>query len=210
MKKLLGRVTGRRFAVMLAGIVLLAMGISLFKLSLMGNDPSSAMVMAIGDTIGVDFAPALFAANCVWFISEIIFGRKYIGAGTFANWFGVGIISSSFTKLFNSIFTLSGAFLPRLLVMLSGVIILSLACSMYQTADAGIAPYDALAIVLDEKLKKVPYFWCRIFVDGLSALIAFLFGGIVGLGTLVCALGLGPFISFFDRHVSRRLCGIEK
>ena len=47
MKKLLGRVTGRRFAVMLAGIVLLAMGISLFKLSLMGNDPSSAMVMAI-------------------------------------------------------------------------------------------------------------------------------------------------------------------
>ena len=186
------------------------MGISLFKLSLMGNDPSSAMVMAIGDTVGVDFAPALFAANCVWFISEIIFGRKYIGAGTFANWFGVGIISSSFTKLFNSIFTLSGAFLPRLLVMLAGVIILSLACSMYQTADAGIAPYDALAIVLDEKLKKVPYFWCRIFVDGLSALIAFLFGGIVGLGTLVCALGLGPFISFFDRHVSRRLCGIEK
>lgn len=195
---------------MAVGIVLLALGISLFKLSLMGNDPSSAMVMAIGDTVGMGFAPALFIANCIWFVLEIIFGRKYIGIGTFANWFGVGIISSTFTGLISSAFTLPTAFFPRLLIMLAGIIILSLACSMYQTADVGIAPYDALAVVLDDKLKKVPYFWCRIFTDGLSALIAYLFGGIVGLGTLVCALGLGPFISFFDRHVSRKLCGYNK
>ena len=44
----------------------------------------------------------------------------------------------------------------------------------------------------------------------LPVLIAFLLGGIVGIGTLVCALGLGPFISFFDRHISRRLCGVDK
>lgn len=209
MKKYFAKVTWRRFIVMAVGIVLLALGISLFKLSLMGNDPSSAMVMAIGDTVGLGFAPALFIANCIWFVSEIIFGRKYIGIGTFANWFGVGIISSTFTSLISAAFTLPTAFFPRLLIMLAGIIVLSLACSMYQTADVGIAPYDALAVVLDDKLAKIPYFWCRIFTDGLSTLIAYLFGGIVGLGTLVCALGLGPFISFFDRHVSRKLCGVE-
>ena len=209
MKKYFAKVTWRRFVVMAVGIVLLALGISLFKLSLMGNDPSSAMVMAIGDTVGLGFAPALFIANCIWFVSEIILGRKYIGIGTFANWFGVGIISSTFTSLIIAAFTLPTAFFPRLLIMLAGIIVLSLACSMYQTADVGIAPYDALAVVLDDKLAKIPYFWCRIFTDGLSALIAYLFGGIVGLGTLVCALGLGPFISFFDRHISRKLCGVE-
>lgn len=210
MKKLFSGVSVRRFLVMLLGIVLIALGISIFKLSLMGNDPSSAMVMAIGDTIGTPFAPTLFVANCIWFVAEIIFGRKYIGIGSFANWFGVGIISSGFTKLINSVITLSPAFLPRLGVMLIGVVVLSLACSMYQTADVGIAPYDSLAIILEEKLKRVPYFWCRIAVDGLSALIAWLFGGIVGLGTLVCAMGLGPFVTFFDKHISRKLCGVER
>lgn len=200
----------RRCIVMAFGIVLLAFGITLFKLSLMGNDPSSAMTMAIGDVVGIGFAPTLFIANCLWFIAEIVLGRKYIGIGTFANWFGVGIISSTFTRLISEAFTLPTAFLPRLGIMLAGILVLSLACSMYQTADVGIAPYDALSIILHERLPRIPYFWCRIFTDALSSLIAFLFGGIVGLGTLVCALGLGPFISFFDRHISRRLCGIRE
>lgn len=207
MKKLFRGVTVRRFLVMLAGIVLIALGISLFKLSLMGNDPSSAVVMAIGDVLSTPFAPTLFAANCLWFVAEICLGRKYIGIGSFANWFGVGIISSGFTKVLNGLFTLPDAFPARLGVMLVGVLVLSLACSMYQTADVGIAPYDSLAIIMHERLPRVSYFWCRMLFDSLCALMAWRLGGIVGLGTLTCALGLGPFISFFDRHVSRRLCG---
>ena len=39
---------------------------------------------------------------------------------------------------------------------------------------------------------------------------AFFLGGIIGLGTLVCALGLGPFIQFFNVHISRKLCGYEE
>ena len=38
----------RRCAVMVCGIVIMGIGVCLFRLSLMGNDPSSAMVMAIG------------------------------------------------------------------------------------------------------------------------------------------------------------------
>lgn len=192
---------------MLLGIVLIGMGISLFKLTLMGNDPSSAMVMAIGDTLHTAFAPTLFAANCIWFVAEILWGRRYIGIGTFANWFGVGTIASAFTKLWESLFTLSGDLLPRFGVLVIGMLVLGLACSLYQTADAGVAPYDTLALIIHDRLPKIPYFWCRIFLDSASALIAWLLGGIVGLGTLVCALGLGPFISFFDVHVSRKLCG---
>ncbi len=210
MGKLFGKISLRRFLVMAAGIVLLSLGIALFKLSLMGNDPSSAMVMAVGDAVGLGFAPMLFIMNCLWFVSEFFFGRRLIGVGTFVNWFGVGTIASAFVRLISGCFTLPTEFFPRLLVMLCGVLVLSLACSMYQTADLGIAPYDALSLVLSEKLKKVPYFWCRIFTDAVCTLIAFVFGGIVGIGTLVCALGLGPFISFFDRHISRRLCGVDK
>ena len=52
------------------------------------------------------------------------------------------------------------------------------------------------------KRGKPKYFWCRIFTDSVCVVLAFLLGGLIGLGTLVCALGLGPFISFFTKHAA--------
>lgn len=195
----------RRFAVMCVGLIIMGLGIALFKISLMGNDPSTAMVMAIGDRIGIEFSVVLIVANAIWFVAEIIFGRRYIGIGTFANWFGVGTIAAFWIDAISGVLTVPQDLVSRILIMFVGVLILSLAASMYQTSDLGIAPYDVLSIIIADKF-PVPYFWCRIFTDSVCAIAAFLFGGLIGLGTLVCALGLGPFITFFDRHVSEKLC----
>ena len=77
-------------------------------------------------------------------------------------------------------------------------------CSLYQTADLGVAPYDSLALALRDHLHK-PYFGCRVFTDALCALVTFLLGGLVGIGTLVCAFGLGPFIQFFNGAFSEKV-----
>ena len=50
-----------------------------------------------------------------------------------------------------------------------------------------------------------PYFGCRVFTDALCALLCWLLGGLVGLGTLICAFCLGPFIQFFNGTVSERV-----
>lgn len=193
----------KRMIVMILGIVIMGLGVCLFKLSVMGNDPSSALVMSIGNRIGLPFSITLIIANAIWFILEIIAGRKLIGIGTFFNWFGVGILTDLWSYAIISLFPIPDAFFPRLIIMAAGVIILSLSCAMYQTADLGIAPYDAISLIMDQKL-PLPYFWCRIITDSVSTIIAFLLGGIIGLGTLICALGLGPFIHFFTKHVVRR------
>ena len=85
-----------------------------------------------------------------------------------------------------------------------GVLVLSLACALYQTADLGIAPYDALSLTLAGKT-RIRYFWCRILTDSICVVAAFALGGIIGAGTLVCALGLGPFIQWFSLHIARPL-----
>lgn len=92
--------------------------------------------------------------------------------------------------------------------MLLGVLILSLARRCTRLPTPGIAPYDALSIILSRRQSKIPYFWCRIATDSICAIAAALLGGVIGIGTLICALGLGPFITFFDRLISRKLCGL--
>jgi uncharacterized membrane protein YczE len=77
--------------------------------------------------------------------------------------------------------------------------------SMYQTPNVGVSPYDSLSIIMTKRIPKISYFWNRIFTDAVCALVCFLAGGIVGLGTLVSALGLGPVIDFFNVHFTRKL-----
>lgn len=199
----------RRFIVMFIGIVFLGCGIGLFKLSMTGNDPSSAMVMAVGDRFGIDFALMLLIFNCAWFVIEIIWGKNMIGAGTFVNWFFTGTFASLFLRLVAPItdkMNIAGSFPLRIGIMIVGILVLSFACSLYQTADMGIAPYDSHSILL-AKFTRIPYFWCRILTDSISVIVALIFGGLISIGTLVCALGLGPFIAFFSRNIARRLCG---
>ena len=86
----------------------------------------------------------------------------------------------------------------------AAVLVTALGASLYQTADLGIAPYDYISLGLRD-YTPYPYFGCRIFTDALSALLCWLLGGLVGLGTLICAFCLGPFIQFFDRTFSQKV-----
>lgn len=193
-----------RVTVMLAGIEIMGIGVALFKLSLMGNDPHTALMIAIGDRLGVDFSLVLLAANCLWFLLEWRLGKELIGIGTFINWFLVGPLASLSEKAVLSFWDGPVGTGARLWLMLAGVVVLSLACAMYQTADMGVAPYDALSIILSRRSGQ-SYFRCRMLTDSLCALTAFLLGGLIGAGTLVCAVGLGPFIALFSAKVVQHL-----
>lgn len=195
----------RRYAVMIGGNLVIGLGVGLFKLSSMGNDPFSAMGMAFSDKAGMDFSIAYIGASALCFAVEFLLGRHYIGVGTIVNWFGVGPVATLLVNMATKCGTIPSGLISRLAVMAAGMLILSLGASLYQTADLGISPYDSLALIFEKKT-PIPYFWCRICTDSICALTAFLLGGLVGLGTLVCALGLGPFISFFNRYVSEKLC----
>lgn len=194
----------RRCAVMVVGIVIMGLGVCLFQLSLMGSDPHSAMVIAFGNRLNLRFSTMLILINTVWFVFELIFGRKRIGVGTFFNWFGVGIFADMWSSFITEWMVIPDNFAVRLLIMIAGVLILSLSCAMYQTADLGVAPYDSISLMMEE-YSPVPYFWCRMITDIFCTSLAVLLGGVVGIGTVFCAFGMGPFVNFFTKNLARKL-----
>lgn len=191
---------------MLSATVILGAGIGLFKAALLGNDPCTAMVIALGNTIGINFSIVLWAVNTLWFIMELVWGRKYVGPGTFFNWFLVGPVASAVDRMVTGAAGVPQNMASRFLVMLAGILVLSFAVALYQTADLGIAPYDALSLMISDRT-KLSYAWSRMLTDAVCTVIALIFGGIIGIGTFVCALGLGPFINFFTKHFAVKLVG---
>lgn len=199
------KVGGRRIVVMIFGNIFLGMGISIFKFASLGNDPYSGMVMALADRAGMTYAGLLIIINIFVFILEFIFGKEYIGIGTIVNALFLGYITTLFYKLLVLFFRLPEDMIVKILIMLAGTVVTGLGVSMYQTPNAGVSPYDSLSLIMEKRMSKIPYFWHRIFTDTLCAVVCFAAGGIVGLGTLVSALGLGPVIDFFNIHFTRKL-----
>ena len=174
------RPTVRRVLGMVIGIVIISLGIAIFKQSHLGNDSITALNIRLSELLGISLGVQNICTNLLFLVVEFIWGRKYIGLGTLVNGLGCGFIITFFYDI------IAGWFGP------------------YQTADLGVAPYDSLALALQDHLHK-PYFGCRVFTDALCAAITFLLGGLVGIGTLVCAFGLGPFIQFFNGAFSEKV-----
>ena len=191
--------------VMCIGNIILGLGIAIFKFSGLGNDPFSGMVMALSDRVRIEYAVFLIMINTIIFIVEFILGRKLIGLGTFVNALLLGYVVTFFYNLIVSVAGEPGQLSQRILIVCIGVIVTSFGVSMYQLPKQGVAPYDSMSLIMTERLKKIPYFWNRVVTDAFCALICWLTGGIVGLGTLVSAFGLGPFVQFFDTHFTLKL-----
>lgn len=197
-------VTFRRVAGMLVGIVIISLGVALFKFAHLGSDPFNALNIRSAELAGLTLGVQNLIYNAVFFTMQMIWGRRYVGFGTVANAVCCGFIITFFYDFLTAHFAQAATLPAQLAWVAAAVVCTSLGISLHQTSDLGVAPYDYLALGLRDHT-PLPYFCCRLFTDTLCALLAFLLGGLLGLGTLICAFCLGPLIQFFNTHVSENV-----
>lgn len=183
---------------MVFGNLVLGLGVAIFKLSALGNDPYTGMMMALADLVSMEYANLLILVNAALFVIEIAAGRKYIGAGTFFNAILQGYVVTFFYRVVSQ-FGEPSALWQKLLLVVVGLLIGGIGLSMYQNADAGASPYDSLSMILRDKTKK-SYFGCRMLTDLICALICFAAGGIINVGTVASVLLIGPVADFINRR----------
>ena len=201
----LKKVGWRRIIVMTVGNLFLGLGIAIFKMSGMGTDPFTAMMLAMSDKIGIPYAHFVVMFNLLLFVVEFAFGREFIGIGTIINACLLGYVITFFSWILALPFGMPESLAARLILVCIGVCVVSFGVAMYQTPDVGVAPWDSMSIIMVKYWPKIPYFWHRMSNDALAVLVAVLLGGVVGLGTALCAFCLGPFIHFFSEKFVKKL-----
>ena len=173
-------VTFRRVAGMLVGIVIISLGVALFKFAHLGNDPFNALTIRSAELAGLTLGVQNLIYNAVFFTMQMIWGRRYVGFGTVANAVCCGFIITFFYDFLTAHFAQAATLPAQLPWVAAAVVCTSLGISLHQTSDLGVAPYDYLALGLRDHT-PLPYFCCRLFTDTLCALLAFLLGGLLGL-----------------------------
>ena len=191
----------RRLIMTVVGIYLTAVSVAIFRKAVLGVDPFTVLVEAMENVSGYRYGIVFPIVQVILLIITFIFGRKYINFGTLLTLFCIGFLVDKTSIVLNYI--LPNPNLPQRAITLTiGLILVCFAGSLYMTANLGVSAYDAMALIIHDRTKKVPFRICRIGTDLVCVIIGFIFHANIDIGTLVTALFMGPLVQFFNQKIS--------
>lgn len=211
----------KRILLSVIGVVITGISVGSFKLAALGIDPFQCFMSGVNQLIPISFGTLYVIVNAALLLFALVFDRHYIGIATFINLFLLGYIVQFSHDFFVSAFP-APSMLTRIFCFVGGFLFLCLGSSLYITADMGVSTYDAIALIMAHKWKMGKFKYIRICTDLVCILVGitlFLLGkgvpsavaSLVGIGTVVTALGMGPLIDVFNRTISAPiLCGSKK
>ena len=113
---------------------------------------------------------------------------------------GIGTILN--TILISIVIDISLPYLPypnefvfQFLQAVFGVLLVGLGSGFYLIANLGPGPRDGLMTGIQKKT-NLTFSLTRTLIELSAVVIGWYLGGVIGLGTVVYALGIGPFVSF--------------
>ena len=192
-----------RVITLLVGLTIAHLGVTLFLLSELGSDPFNVLIQGIYRRLsamtGWGFLThgRVHIGACFLIIVVLLFvDRSYIKIGTVLCMICGGPIIDFFTMILGPLSIQTMALPVRILVLVLGCVILAYGMTIVIKSDAGTGPNDLVAIVISDKRQK-KFSIVRIIVDVCFVAVGWVLGGVVGLGTVICAFLVGPVAGIF-------------
>jgi uncharacterized membrane protein YczE len=181
----------RRTALLVGGCVVLGTGVALLLGADLGSDGYSTLVNGVAKSLGIDFWIANLAIG-VLFVVTAAARRVTPGVGTVVQVGLVGVTVSVALGLVGS----PDAWPVRIGLLVVAFPVLALGIAGYLGSRTGAGPAEAAALAWDPPL---PFRWSYSAVQGGGALVGWLLGATVGVGTLAVILLLGPLVDVTAR-----------
>ncbi|HET6944068.1 MAG TPA: hypothetical protein VFI01_01850 [Gaiellaceae bacterium] len=181
-----------RFASLVFGLVLFALGIVLILESRLGLSPWDVLNQGLSEHTPLSFGMANVAVGVVVLFAGWALGGRP-GIGTVANAVLVGTFIQAFTSI-DAVTDLghSGVGL-RIVLLLAGTLLIGPASAFYIGADLGAGPRDTLMLVGARRTGyRVGLVRATLEICALAAGIVL--GGTFGVGTVLFALLVGPIV----------------
>lgn len=180
-----------RFANLLGGLAVSAVGIVMMLQANVGLEPWSVLHQGMAQSMGISYGTASIIVGGVAVGAAAVCGEGF-GIGTIAN---IVICAMLIDLLLATglIPQMSGIF-SGLLMLAAGLELLALGTWLYMRARLGAGPRDALMVALARNTRRSVGL-CRAVVELIAIAVGWWLGGPVGIGTVVAAVGLGSLFN---------------
>lgn len=199
-----------RVVLLLIGLWIAHLGVTLFLQTNLGSDPFNVFVQGLFRAIpwpewaGMTHGRVHLLVSLLIMVVLLVVDRSYVGIGTVLCMTLGGPIIDVYTLWLVPFLNETMPLAVRVPMLAVGCVILAFGMTIVIRSQAGTGPNDLVAVVLSDKSGK-PFGPVRIGVDLTFALVGFALGGVVGIGTIICAFLVGPAAQLFF-PVSEKIC----
>ena len=190
---------GRRLTQLMVGLVLYGWSMAMLLRSGLGRDPWDVFHQGLTNHVPLSFGQVTIAVGALVLLLWIPL-RQRPGIGTVLNVFVIGLAADAGLAVMPPITELAG----QVAMLLGGVVANGLAGALYVGARLGPGPRDGLWVALTKRtghsIRLV-----RTVLEVTIVAIGWLLGGVVGIGTVVYAVAIGPLVQLFMPLVEVRL-----
>lgn len=180
----------RRFSQLFAGLLLYGFSMALMIKATLGLDPWDVFHQGLSERTGLRFGLIVNLVGVVVLLLWIPL-RQRPGIGTILNIIVIGPVADLSLALLPE----PTGWPPRVLFLLTSVVLNGLATGAYIGANLGSGPRDGLMTGLARGRWSIRL--VRTAIELVVLIIGFILGGTVGVGTVLYALTIGPLSQFF-------------
>jgi len=175
---------------LLLGLFLYAVGIVLTMRANLGFGPWEVFHAGLGRAVGMSIGNVSIVTGVLIVIGVSALGEQ-LGLGTLLNMVLIGVFMDLLLKL--ALVPPMGHWLAGSLLLAAGLAVIALATYFYISSGFGAGPRDSLMVALNRRT-GLAIGVCRGTIELTVVLVGWLLGGMVGVGTVVSAFGIGLFV----------------
>ena len=172
------------------GLTLFGLGEGLLIVSFTGASPWSVLAQGISLNADLSIGTITFLIS-VGVLFLWIFLDQKPGIGTVLN----ALIISVMIDLCIKFVPTPSDFIYQLILAICSVVLVGIGGGIYLVANLGPGPRDGLMIGIQKKT-NLPIALVRALLEITVVTIGWYLGGVVGIGTLLFAFGIGPCVAF--------------
>jgi len=177
------------FTYLVLGLILFGVGETLLITANQGVSPWTVLAQGLSFKFNLSIGVTTFIVSIIVLFFWYPLKQKP-GLGTLSNVILISIVIDLSTPILPYPKTL----FYQIIQSVIAVLIVGIGSGFYLTANLGPGPRDGLMTGL-QKLTDKPIALIRTILEVSAVLIGFYFGGVVGIGTLLFAFGIGPAVS---------------
>jgi len=185
----------------LTGLIILTLGIAFAIQSMLGTSPFDAVLVGLFRTFGLSIGSWEIVVGLTMILGNALLERKrpeYFALIT-SLVTGIGIDSWLFVL---NIFSGPESWIGQWIFLIVSLILTGLGIAIYLQSEVAPNPMDRSMLVV-ANLTGWSVTYSRLAINIVLVIVAFLFGGAIGIGTLVNALFSGIVIHFFLPYVAQ-------
>ncbi|RAZ69440.1 YczE/YyaS/YitT family protein [Planococcus maitriensis] len=179
-----------RWLFFLFGMMLLGLGISMtIKGYRLGIGPWDVLHVGLYENFGLTIGTWSIIAGFTLISTTSLVRRRWPQFGTWLNMLLIGLFIDLFNFLLPDIHSLIG----QILIFIAGIFVMGYGVGMYVSPKMGAGPRDDLMLILVQKT-GFSVSTIRTAIEVIVALLGWMLGGPVGVGTVVSALLIGRIV----------------